>query len=154
MDIQATSASLVRHFRKIHEGPMRGLPILNTRLEVCAVGFREFDGHAVGVIITPWFMNLMLLPGTAQWSDAPQGSVANVEFPGSKIEFNVSHDEETGTLLSAALFSSVADFPDQDTAVHVATEVLDRLFAPSVESRVTETPSISRRELFTNLGAD
>jgi [NiFe] hydrogenase assembly HybE family chaperone len=154
VDISAASANLVRHFRKIHEERMQGLPILNTRLDVRAVDFSEFDGHAVGVMITPWFMNLMLLPGTAQWSDFPQGSVASFEFPGSKIEFNVSHDEEFGTLLSAVLFSSVADFPDQETAVAVASEVLRQLLEPAAEAAQERAPVISRRELFGSLGAD
>ena len=133
---------------------MRGLPILNTALDVAAVGFRDFEEHAVGVLITPWFMNLMLLPGTAQWSDLPQGSAASVEFPGSAIEFNVSHDEETGTLLSAALFSSVADFPDQETAAAVASEVLRRLMEPAAATAEDSGPAISRRELFAGFGAD
>ena len=133
---------------------MQGLPILNTRLDVRAVDFCEFDGHAVGVMITPWFMNLMLLPGTAQWSDFPQGSVASFEFPGSKIEFTVSHDEEIGTLLSAVLFSSVADFPDQETAAAVASEVLLQLLEPATETAQERAQVISRRELFAGLGAD
>ena len=133
---------------------MRGLPILNARLDVTAVGFREFDGHAVGVLVTPWFMNLMLLPGSAQWSELPQGSVAAVEFPGSNIEFNVSHDEDVGTLLSAALFSSVADFPDQETATAVASEVLRQLLQPDPERAEDRAPVMSRRELFAGLGSD
>jgi [NiFe] hydrogenase assembly HybE family chaperone len=133
---------------------MRGLPILNARLDVTAVGFREFDGHAVGVLVTPWFMNLMLLPGSAQWSELPQGSVAAVEFPGSNIEFNVSHDEDVGTLLSAALFSSVADFPDQETATAVASEVLRQLLQPDAERVEDRAPVMSRRELFAGLGSD
>ena len=133
---------------------MRGLPILNARLDVTAVGFREFDGHAVGVLVTPWFMNLMLLPGSAQWSEFPQGSVAAVEFPGSNIEFNVSHDEDVGTLLSAALFSSVADFPDQETATAVASEVLRQLLQPDAERVEDRAPVMSRRELFAGLGSD
>jgi [NiFe] hydrogenase assembly HybE family chaperone len=153
MDIAAASASLVQHFRKVHEERMQGLPILNARLDVRAVGFREFDGHAVGVLITPWFMNLVLLPGVSAWSELAQGSVATVAFPGSEVEFNVSHDDELGTHLSAVLFSTVADFPDTDTAVAIAEEVLNQLFQPPEESTAAETPSISRRELFSRLGA-
>ena len=153
MDIKAASTSLVEHFRRIHAERMSGLPILNPRLDVRAVGFREFDGHAVGVLITPWFMNLVLLPGDTAWSELAQGGVATVAFPDSEVEFNVSHDDELGTHLSAALFSSVADFPDLDTAVAIAEEVLHQLFQPPEESTEAEAPSISRRELFARLGA-
>ena len=153
MDITAASARLVAHFRKIHTERMLDMPFLNPRLEVCAVGFREFDEHAVGVLVTPWFMNLVLLPGEQEWSRLAQGSVVEVALPGSDIEFNVSHDDDFGTHLSAALFSSVADFPDQDTAVAIAGEVLHQLFHPESEPKAAEPQSMSRRELFTRLGA-
>ncbi len=131
---------------------MRGLPILNPMLEVRAVGFQAFDKHAVGVLITPWFMNLVLLPGTSEWSEFAQGSVASVAFPGSDIEFNVSHDDDLGTQLSAALFSSVCDFPDQEIAEDIAREILHQLLQPDAEPAATEAPKISRRELFARLG--
>ena len=153
MDIEAASAQLVAHFRKIHAERMLDMPFLNPRLEVSAVGFREFDEHAVGVLVTPWFMNLVLLPGEQEWSRLAQGSVVKVVLPGSEIEFNVSHDDDFGTHLSAALFSSVADFPDQDTAVAIATEIVHQLFDPESEPKAAEPPSMSRRELFARLGA-
>ena len=153
MDIKAATAQLVAHFRKIHTERMLDMPFLNSRLEVGAVGFREFGEHAVGVLVTPWFMNLVLLPGEQEWSQLAQGSVVEVALPGSDIEFNVSHDDDFGTHLSAALFSSVADFPDQDTAVAIATEIVHQLFEPKSEPKSEEAPSMSRRELFTRLGA-
>ena len=153
MDIAAASAILEARFRAIHARRMQGLPFLNPRLDVRAIGFREFDGRAVGVLITPWFLNLVVLQDADEWSGLPQGDVVRITFPGSEIEFHVSHDAELGTFLSAALFSSVADFPDQDTAVDVASEILVQLVTPSAESRAA-APSISRREFFANLAAD
>ena len=153
MDIDTASAALEAHFRKIHAERMRDMPLLNHSLDVCAVGFQAFDTHAVGVLITPWFMNLVMLPGTAEWSGLAQGSVVKIAFPGSEIEFNVSQDDEFGTHLGAALFSSVADFPDQETAVAIAEEILNHLFRPSDEKMAAEAPTVNRRELLTRLGA-
>ena len=151
MDIKAVATRLEAHFRQVHTERMRGLPILNPGLDVCAVGVREFDAHAVGVLLTPWFMNLVVLPGTDEWSELAQGAKVEVAFPGDDIELTVSHDDDVGTYLSAALFSSVADFPDQDTAVAIAEEILNQLFNPAEEPAV-ETPTVSRRELFARLG--
>lgn len=153
MDVTAASARLEAHFRKVYEERMQGLPILNPNLQVCAIGFRKFDEHAVGILITPWFMNLVLLPGTGEWVEQAQGSVVDVAFPGSEIDFTVSRDDEFGIHLSAALFSSVADFPDQDTAIVIAEEILHELFQPAEEPAEAEAPSVSRRELFARLGA-
>lgn len=57
--------SLEEIYRRIHREKMLGLPILNPALEVEAVGFLPYCGHSLGMLITPWFMKLMLLPGEA-----------------------------------------------------------------------------------------
>lgn len=152
MDLAIASARLVAHFEAVHAERMQGLPILNPRLAVRAVGFREFGNHWIGVLITPWFINLVLLPGTRQWSELAQGSVVDITFPGSEITFHVSQDDDIGTLLSAALFSSVADFPDEQTAVEVAQEIMERLFEAAAEKEKPQ-PQLSRRKLFTSLGS-
>jgi hypothetical protein len=54
-----------------------------------------------------------------------------------------------GTFLTAVMFRTVSDFPDQDTARGVAAEILQQLFSP-----VAARPAaISRRALFTGSGA-
>lgn len=42
---------------------MRGLPIVNPALGVEALSFRRWAGEWLGVLITPWSLSLMLLPG-------------------------------------------------------------------------------------------
>ena len=37
---------------------VKGMPIYNPTLAIEAVGFREHEGRHVGVMLTPWFMNL------------------------------------------------------------------------------------------------
>ena len=56
------SARIEAAFRAILETRMRGLPVLNPAVEVEAVGFRAWEGHWLGMLVTPWFINLMLLP--------------------------------------------------------------------------------------------
>lgn len=55
-------AELVARFRDIGETQMRGLPLYNDRTEVEAVDFAPFGDGWIGVLITPWFMNVVLLP--------------------------------------------------------------------------------------------
>lgn len=144
---------LVEHYRSILKDSMQDMPFVNRALEVEAVGFRDFDAHSLGVLISPWFMNLVLLPGTDEWSALEQGSVIGMALPGENIDFNVCHDEKFGTYLTAVLFRTVADFPDQATATSVAEEVLDRLFTQKEKTAAMRSRRISRRELFTRLGA-
>ncbi|MDH3364135.1 MAG: [NiFe]-hydrogenase assembly chaperone HybE [Gammaproteobacteria bacterium] len=137
---------LVRHFENIYVEHMRDLPIVNPRVKVEAVGFQDFDGHELGVLITPWFMNLVLLPAGDEWHDSAQGDTSTIDFPSGSIEFTLSRDELLGTYLTAMLFRSVSDLPDQSAARAVAEQVMKELFVAGRDKR-----SLSRRELITGL---
>lgn len=127
---------------------MQGLPIVNSALDVEAVGFCAFDEHRIGVLITPWFMNLVLLLGSNIGSRLVQGSKSTLSFPSGPVEFTTAQDEMLGPYLTAVLFRSVAEFPDQDTAKAVALEVMQELFNPARNEH-----AVSRRALFTKVGA-
>jgi [NiFe] hydrogenase assembly HybE family chaperone len=143
-------AALLRHFEKIERQHMRGLPIVNSKLHVEAIGARRFGEHKVLVLISPWFMNLVLLPGNDDWNRFAQGDSCNIEMPAEKMEFTVCHDDGVGTFLTAIMFRTVCDFPDQETARNIATEILQTLFAkPERRAAV-----VSRRALLTGIGAD
>ena len=152
--MSATPDGLERHYRRIRDERMRGLPFLNTALDVEAVGFRAHGEHEVGVLITPWFMNLVVLPGDDRWDALPAGSLCQLELPAGRMEFNVGGDEAIGTLLTAVLFTTVADFPNHDTARDVAAEVLRRLFTDAEEAAQQVAPKMSRRALLSRAGRD
>ena len=137
---------LVDHFEDIYNEHMRDLPIVNPRVQVEAVGFQDYEGHQLGVLITPWFMNLVLLVSGDAWADSAQGDKSSIEFPSGPIEFTTSRDEALGTYLTAVLFRSVSDMPDQETARAIAQQVMQDLFVAAKNER-----SLSRRELLTGL---
>ena len=145
--------TLAEHYRQVYEKRWRGLPLVNPELEVEAVGMRKLAEHEFGVLITPWFMNLVLLPGSDRWDKRAQGSMCLVELPGGKVEFTVGHDDTVGTTLTAPLFSSVADFPDQALARDVAAEALRLLFSSPPDEPAGDGSRMSRRDLFRRLGA-
>lgn len=121
---------LVAIHRRIADERMRSLPIYNERLDVEAVGFRTVDGRLLGVLISPWFVNLVLLPGEGdEWAGLGVGSSCVWEFPAGQYEFHVAELPGVGAHYTAALFSSVADFPDQETARAIAEGVMERLFS-------------------------
>jgi [NiFe] hydrogenase assembly HybE family chaperone len=124
--------NLVRAYRHIGDERISGLPIYHDKLLVEAVGFRAWEGRSVGVLITPWFMNLVLLPGDEQeCSDLAAGTATDWELPSGTYQFRTSAVEGVGVHLSAVLFSNVKAFPDQATARAVAQEVMTRLFQES-----------------------
>jgi len=93
-------------------------------------------------------MNLILLPGTENWSSRAHGDTTSIDFPSGRIEFAVSHDKVFGTYLSAVLFRSVTELTDQATARKLALELLDDLMQQPRNAR-----TISRRDLLTGLRA-
>ncbi len=143
-------ADLVTRYQAIYRERMRDLPIVNTKLAVEAVGFEQWEDKDLGVLITPWFMNLVLLPDSDRLAGLPQGERVECQFPSGPCELTVYHDEELGSYLAAVLFSTVADFPDQDVARAVAEEALAQILA---EPPGKETEKVSRRGLLTGLKA-
>jgi [NiFe] hydrogenase assembly HybE family chaperone len=122
---------LAAAFRAIHATRMRGLPFVNERLSVEAVGFRRWNGRWLGVLITPWFMNLVLLPldaPGARWQSLRQGAAAAYEFPAGVFEFIGGHEDAIGEFQSCSLFSPVFEFADQATARATAEAALAALF--------------------------
>ncbi len=115
---------LVTAFRRIERKRMQGLPFLNPALKVEAVGFVPWETGVLGVLITPWFMNLVLLPGTADWRQLRVGSKVRHSFPSGCYEFTVGDEPGIGRYQSCSLFSPMQAFEDQAAAVATAAEVM------------------------------
>ena len=143
-------ADLVARYEAIYRERMRDLPIVNPVLAVEAVGFEQWEDQDLGVLITPWFMNLVLLPDSQRLADLPQGERVECRFPSGPCELTVYQDEELGSYLAAVLFRTVTDFPDQDVARAVAEEALANVLA---EPAAKDADKVSRRGLLTGLRA-
>lgn len=145
---------VVDRYRSIYEKSMRNVPICNSALEVEAVAFHAFEKHLLGVLITPWFMNLLLLPGDETWRNSNAGTIEELLLPSAPCEFTICQDEILGTFLSAILFRSMAGFPNQHTAIAVAKEALSQLMQPPAKPlrQSRDKRQMSRRQLFSGLG--
>lgn len=128
--VEIAQRELVAAYCEIDQRRGRDMPFYNERLGVEAVGFQVWDGDVIGVLITPWFMNLMLLPGEAtDCAPCSDGDVRELQLPSGKYRFVAGLLEGPGVCFSAALFTTVEVFPDQATARAVAAEVMIQIFA-------------------------
>jgi [NiFe] hydrogenase assembly HybE family chaperone len=131
-DMAEASDQLVAVFSRIAAERMEGVPILNPKLAVEAVGMREWNGHRLSALITPWFINLMLLPMTeAQghaWRSLAPGSSVPHAFPAGRFDFLVGEEGGLARYQMCSLFSPVLEFEDQDAARLTATAALEALF--------------------------
>jgi [NiFe] hydrogenase assembly HybE family chaperone len=149
-------ARLLDAYRAVAAGDMSALPGFNPALTLEAVGFRDWEGHGLGVLIAPWFMNLILLPGPDDdWTGIDPREGCEWKLPTELIVFHPCDLAGPGLHLTAPLFTDLSAFPDQDTARAVAREVMRQLFEPGAEqapadsgaTRLLERP-VSRRGLF------
>jgi [NiFe] hydrogenase assembly HybE family chaperone len=146
------SEKLENIFRVIHEERMAGLPILNPALQVQAVGFRPLNNQHVGVLITPWFMNLMLLPSVGDsFSDAEPGDKRDIAFPSGPCEMEVCEEQRLGRYLSHPLFSPMGNFADQQQAVASAEKIMQQVMTPAETASQKAQPEPGRRALLRGL---
>lgn len=127
--LDALTGRLVADFREIWHAKMRDVPMVNKTLSVEAVGFRVHDGRPLGVLISPWFMNLVMLPAEAEdWSGLVPGAKELIAFPSGVYEFIHNTREMIGGYKACSLFSPMGDFSSQMQAQEVAREVMTALF--------------------------
>jgi len=120
-------------YREIHRERMLGLPILNPELVVEAVGFKPYNGHWLGVLITPWFMDLMLLSGTALCPTLVEGKSQSWTFPRGILKFYGGFEAAIGSYQACSLFSPMQEFTLQEEARNAAQAILDGLFVEEPE---------------------
>lgn len=123
---------LERLFEAIYRERMQGLPLVNTRIGVEALGFEVWEGHWLGILITPWFMNLLLIP--RQGSPWPAFEMSRrkqeelvLRFPRGDYKFRVRHEEGIGSHLASSLASPVKEWQSHAELRQTALEVLQLL---------------------------
>lgn len=145
---EAPITQLEALFRSIQENQMAGMPVLNPALAVEALGFRRCAHGWLGILITPWFMNLMLLPAAGvPWTSLPPGMPCRLAFPSGDYLFTADGDAALGEYLSCRLFSPMHPFPDQETARTAARAALEAVMAAPAAAGEGETVSHSKRRL-------
>lgn len=145
-------ADLEALFTHIGATRMAGIPILHPGLRVQAVGFERDGDAAVGVLVTPWFMNLVRLALEPSASDLPVGQTRERTVGNACFSFIVGHEDGFGSYEACSLFSPMAEFVDHEAAVATARAVLDTLRRPPDEPS-SPPPAMSRRAMLFGRGS-
>ncbi len=123
---------------------MKGLPIYNPTIAVEAIGFRDVDGRHAGIMVTPWFMNLVVIPSESDRETWVTGGSVRLAFPSGQYDLLVSDLPEFGLVSSCALFSPMTEFTDHEAAQVAAQSAADALH---VAEEPEPLPVVSRRTL-------
>ena len=129
------SAALAARFDEILRTRMAGLPMLNPALRVEAVGFELLPPDAgdaasptaLGILLTPWFMNLVLLPVQPVDGTSAVGRARMLRLQGRALAFIGAHEPAVGAFAACSLFSPVFEFARQADALAMAQAVLAEL---------------------------
>lgn len=122
-------------FQGVAETRMADLPLRNPALQVEAVGFRPWQGASVGVLITPWCMNLICLPGPASsWDTLRPGMEVTLPFPSGDYVFRVAREATLGPYLTGSLFSPMFGLSGMGEARAVAESVMAEVFPEAAAS--------------------
>lgn len=138
-EFQFGVAGLEAAFRRIAATRMAGLPINHPRLVVEAVDFRLWEGKWLGVLVTPWAVNLVLLPGgDPEFESLAVDRRQTWRFPSGEYDFMGGDEEECGAFQFCSLISPIPEegVADQAAARALAAEVLVRLFADPADEVV------------------
>ena len=159
LELPSPAAALQRRFEAIHRGPMAGLPMLNPALQVRALGFQPWDVFWLGVLVTPWFMNLVLMPRLPeQFPPCAERESRHLVFPAGVFEFIGAQDAELGTWLACSLFSPMFEFGDQAAAEATGLAALQGLLegppppATAAPAAQAAPPALSKRNFLFGRG--
>lgn len=126
--VQTIQQKVEECYRNIHKTRMDGIPILNDALEVRLLGLRPIGTSWVGTLVTPWFMNFILLPEKEDDAPITVGTKRTFSFPSGSYEFIRSDEHKIGSYWMCSLFSPVLEFSDQETAELCGVSALNALF--------------------------
>ncbi len=125
---------LVARFERIGEEHMKDLGLYNHALRVEAIGFRPWSDAAdgtwlAGILVTPWFMNFMLLPDAAvQLAGAAAGDKRRLDLPCGTVTFTTGEVDGIGSYLASSLYSPMGQFPEHGSAGTTARSAMEKFF--------------------------
>jgi [NiFe] hydrogenase assembly HybE family chaperone len=140
--MQAVIDKLVQRFQWIDRERMRGLPFYNDQLQVEAIDFEEIDIGYIGALITPWFINIILLFKQPPQQQVTVGQRCKHILPAGELEFMVGEDEVIGRYDFISLASPVRQFKTRQQAQVFAREKLRENLHPETGKQLEEHPLV------------
>jgi len=151
----ARVAALTDFYRQVERERMQGMALVNPALAVQALGFRWPDPDAAptvvaqvaeGILITPWCMNLVRLPASAEPAAGRVARRSCHDFGVERFDFLGADGPGVGYHEMCALFSPMNGFCSQEQAVETARAVLALTHPPGTRAR--QAPSQPARRAF------
>ncbi len=127
---ESPAATLEALYQEVYLNEMKGLPICNDEIKVEAIGFQLWEGQWLGILITPWFTNLLILRQEGQdWPEMKlaKGNDKHIAFPAGNIKFTPRFEPQLGKYLCCSLVSPMNECSSHQQAVVDAKQAMRQL---------------------------
>ena len=136
-------------YQKVYENEFKGLPICNDDIQVQAIGFQIWEGQWLGILVTPWFTNLLILRQQGQhWPELKLGKQHQQEitFPAGTIKFTPRFEPELGTYLCCSLVSPMTEVTSHSQALQDAQNALRQLLTLPIQVHTLDPSELSDQQ--------
>jgi [NiFe] hydrogenase assembly HybE family chaperone len=144
--VSAIAPRIEAAFERVARTGMAGMPFVNPALRVEAVGFHEWQGQWLGVLVTPWSVNILLLPHSAPWPRLATGAERFVDLPAGRYRFIAGFDADLGEYHACSLFSPALEFVDHAAARATALAALEALLDTGNSQGQVHVRTVTRRD--------
>ncbi|MEH6627513.1 MAG: [NiFe]-hydrogenase assembly chaperone HybE [Motiliproteus sp.] len=144
--LENPSAVLEQIYTTIYREQMHDVPVVNPAIQIEAIGFSEWEGHWLGILLTPWFMNVLVIQKAGSpWPELEMGKGKElmISFPQGEYKFSAREEKGIGSYLSCSLASPVNDWKSHPEAKRTAEDVL-RLMKSIPLTQIDEDESEER----------
>ncbi len=125
---------------------MVDLPLNRDGIVVEALSFTVWQDGFLGILITPWTMNLTYLPHDVQAQTHAIGTKQRYQFGENSLEFITTYDDELGQYQVCSLESPIVSFSTQAEAKLIAKMIMDNLLPnPQQTTEKNVNNLVSRR---------
>jgi [NiFe] hydrogenase assembly HybE family chaperone len=119
------AALLAAYYESLWQAGGQDMAEINPALAVEAVGFTRYEGDWLGVVITPWFLRLFLLPGGGSlWGEIPLGQSRYISLPGETMQFVADAAPSLGAFQYSTLLEPTSLVADMSAARQMAIRVM------------------------------
>ncbi|OAT25852.1 hydrogenase-2 assembly chaperone [Proteus myxofaciens] len=146
---EAPIAQLEANFRHIANKEMQNLPFYRQHIPIKAVINTLFDKQWIGAILTPWMLELIILPGPNQeWPYRKIGERLALALPCGEVKFVVGELADGMQYLACSLMSPLNPHLDAEHAIQLAENSAKMALSFPVHTQSTAEIDLSRRSLF------
>jgi len=142
-DLADIAARFEATFTEIAETRMMGVPVMNPALGVAMHSLSRYGEHIAGILITPWFMNLIFIPAEPELAGCRVGAQTTLVLPSGRYDATWSHEEAVGGFWVCSLFSPMFEFEDMEAALATADAAWEEIMAPAAAPQRPADPAMA-----------